>query len=464
MSRTKAGAGRETLGWLLLLPAALALACGTKNIKKPAPEPPIDEEADAEAPKPTVKLDSAPFTPMSFDSSAADTPQGDAGDASSSGDGATTGEAGGDALLECIPACPPGQICNDGQCESTCAPGLAVCQTGCADVFTDPKNCGRCDGVCAPSEFCSMGMCVTSCGQGETRCGQSCVNLATDRRNCGVCGNACAGAESCVGGVCRCTGGNLICAGVCQSVSNNRSHCGSCENRCLGQLVCNDRTCGCPRGRVRCPNKPLECVVNLYDCCPGSQIWCDNRCVAPSTDNDHCGRCDRSCPGAQRCSNGNCGCPSTQPKACPGNLCLPAGQCCANEIKCADGTCVANTTCCAGQRRCSNGSCIASTACCSDERMCGTKCISNATNSCCPTDANPCGTDGTRMCNPTTNRCVCVFSCPGPGNRCAADMAGCCAAGQTVCGSMCCDANEMCVSNQCKAPAPPPPPDASPGN
>src|SRR5688572_27277197 len=48
-----------------------------------------------------------------------------------------------------------------------------------------------------------------------------CAELSTDPGNCGVCGHGCGLGGQCVGGVCRCPSRNL---------ANDPSHCGACGN------------------------------------------------------------------------------------------------------------------------------------------------------------------------------------------------------------------------------------------
>jgi hypothetical protein len=457
--------------WVVVM-VVLALGCGAKNIKKPSPDP-DEDEPDAEVTPPPTKVDSAakPGTLTDGPPPAADVPP-----PPKDGPPADTGP---DGPIECIPACGTDQVCNNGQCESVCAASQTVCKSGCADVATDPRNCGRCEKSCLGSEYCSKGLCVTACAQGETKCGQSCVNLGTDRANCGVCGKACAGAEECMNGFCKCTSPNKVCDGTCQSLTNNRSNCGACGTRCVNQLVCKTRECGCSGSKQVCPNMPTVCVSNLNDCCPGDSVWCNDHCVNLKTDNNNCGSCGKNCSSTQRCSGGTCGCPSTAPRACPGNLCLPAGQCCLNETKCGD-KCIAKTadSCCPSDPNpcgddtkmcnasnrcvcvvsCPGGACVRAGQCCLNETKCGDKCIAKTADSCCPSDTNPCG-DDTKMCN-ATNRCVCVVTCPN-NQKCAAKLADCCPSGEDLCGTGCCGPPNMCVGGSCKPPALDP--DAGPG-
>jgi hypothetical protein len=257
----------------------------------------------------------------------------------------------------CTPACLIGQICNSGRCESACSGMQVLCKNGCADLASDPKNCGHCEMACKAGESCSKGSCLPACGPGEMNCGQACVDPSTDRSNCGSCGMRCAGAETCVSGGCKCATPNLVCSSGCINVINNRADCGSCGNACSGDLVCNGSTCGCPSGRYQCPNNALKCVISLDGCCSGGQSWCADRCTSIATDASNCGTCGRTCPGAQRCISGECGCPASQPHSCPGGVCLPAGTCCSSETRCADNTCAPPGTCCGSLSYCS-GRCV----------------------------------------------------------------------------------------------------------
>src|SRR5205085_12551620 len=44
-------------------------------------------------------------------------------------------------------------------CRPQCASGLMFCDPGCADLSSDPFNCGVCYHQCAPNEVCSGGTC-----------------------------------------------------------------------------------------------------------------------------------------------------------------------------------------------------------------------------------------------------------------------------------------------------------------
>jgi hypothetical protein len=99
-----------------------------------------------------------------------------------------------------------GGVCNsNGHC--TCAEGYRGCNAAngsfeCADILTDPKHCGSCDGCPDPRLSCCNGQCTdlmynpSNCGgcgtlcqtPNSTCCGGKCVDVNSDPANCGACG------------------------------------------------------------------------------------------------------------------------------------------------------------------------------------------------------------------------------------------------------------------------------------
>ncbi len=90
-----------------------------------------------------------------------------------------------------------------------CPAGEMDCAGTCANLTSDPFNCGKCNMACDPqhpgASACVGSMCQV-CAAGTADCDGLGVNacesdLGADKKNCGACGRACAG--SCSGGHCQ---------------------------------------------------------------------------------------------------------------------------------------------------------------------------------------------------------------------------------------------------------------------
>jgi hypothetical protein len=159
--------------------------------------------------------------------------------------------------------CKLGDVCANGKCAATCAPGQTYCADDgggngpyCANTQTDNANCGSCGNTCSVGEVCSGGKCAVECGGvdggGEVLCmpdagSPYCANTQTDQANCGSCGNACAAGQLCSGGVCACAPGLTQCpsdAGVaCVNTGADNNNCGGCGKPCMNGLVCVNGAC-----------------------------------------------------------------------------------------------------------------------------------------------------------------------------------------------------------------------------
>jgi hypothetical protein len=133
----------------------------------------------------------------------------DAGAVGTGGSVAADGRTGGSPAVE-----TGGASASSGGTGGSCGAGLVSCGAFCANLQSDPVNCGGCDRQCCPGSMCYQGACVVGCPAGMILCGESsvepectatCADLATNSSHCGQCNHPCLGGGVCVGG--QCTGG-----------------------------------------------------------------------------------------------------------------------------------------------------------------------------------------------------------------------------------------------------------------
>ncbi len=177
-----------------------------------------------------------------------------------------------------------------------CPPPLEECNDICVHPGTDESNCGGCGLICDDGERCVGGVCVLNCQAHLTPCGTMCVDTQTDEENCGGCGDQyqCDSGEMCVGAVCTslpacnsccpsniecdsccpdCPDGYIVCDNECIDPSTNQEHCGATEG-CVDGDSCELECFG---GQcVSCYSVGTPCFNNPNDCCERPYSWDDS--------------------------------------------------------------------------------------------------------------------------------------------------------------------------------------------
>lgn len=195
----------------------------------------------------------------------------------------------------CSPTCASSQRC----CGTSC-----VNRTGSTREDSSFQNCGACGFACNPERADRCGQLAGSsvpqclCGTSNLECAGNrvcvessgvmiCADLNSDPANCGEVGNACAEGETCTGGSCGCGGtgaacgaGESCCGGTCIDTSSDPMNCGGCGMACGAQGPnCVDSTC-------RCGTSPA-CAPPMAGGFGGAgdpgESCCDEVCV-PNTD------------------------------------------------------------------------------------------------------------------------------------------------------------------------------------
>jgi hypothetical protein len=159
-------------------------------------------------------------------------------------------------------------------------------KVGCTlNTNIDPKNCGGFDIACKGSEVCQDGNCVSTCtakpGANIKSCNSGCADLKTDVNNCGSCGHSCLQTApanvfvQCVnsqctpssfsnGGTCQAgwadCDGKFLTTGCEKSVTTDNQNCGGCNKACptLTHCVSAGRCCDDATGALCC-NQGDEC-------------------------------------------------------------------------------------------------------------------------------------------------------------------------------------------------------------
>ena len=333
----------------------------------------------------------------------------------------------------CGNRCPEdAPLCKDGKCSVFCD-GIAV------DPQRNDDYCGA-KGDCLGNhagkkcikelgEYCEAGKCELGAMIGMVNCGDEYIDPDNDPMYCGAkddcrderAGKKCESGEVCSRGKCStsCLSGFVLCDNRCVAPATDNAFCGA-SGDCSGANA-GER---CKDGEVCSGSK---CGVT----CVSGQILCNGQCIDPESDNRYCGASDNckdasvgmKCESGEVCSGGKC---STS--------CLSGYVLCSN--RCVDplsdnAYCGASGDCsganagerCESGKVCSAGSC--GTSCLSGQILCNGQCID-------PESDN-------RYCGATAD-------CTGPnaGEKCASGEV--CSAG--TCGASCLSGQILC-NGQC---------------
>jgi len=273
-------------------------------------------------------------------------------------------------------------VCQESNCNYY---GTTCCNNQCANIWTDPNNCGNCGNRCVSGQTCQSGSCICQeslCNQyGAICCNNACANIWSDPNNCGSCGNRCGTGYKCSNA--QCVDGSPPAINI-TSPANNATVSGTVDIKAdasdpqssvewvrftvkkttstTGTQICEDnyfpyscswdttgftdgsyyvyasaRSTGGENARsiiVKVQNgspavcDPQACAVYGTICCTGS-----TQCINWTNDPNNCGGCGKKCTAGQTCSGGSCrGATVCNPKVCAvyGTICCTGSTQCIN--------------------------------------------------------------------------------------------------------------------------------------
>jgi hypothetical protein len=169
-------------------------------------------------------------------------------------------------------------ICTFGSCGLACDGGRTLCgadSPACVFTASDSLHCGGCDKPCTQpaggTVSCVGGSCVAGCsGPGKSVCPSGCADLQSDPANCGSCGVVCptgGGTAACTGGTCSitCPAGKTLCAGECVDLQTDVKNCGYCGKVCPTGGSSTSPKCSAGKCSLNCYSPAVKCVDTCCD-------------------------------------------------------------------------------------------------------------------------------------------------------------------------------------------------------
>jgi hypothetical protein len=177
-----------------------------------------------------------------------------------------------------------------------------------------------------------------------------------------------------------CRQGLSGCGGFCRDLTSDIGNCGACGKTCPSDSACQDKQCACKDGYSAsldgtCHPVPTTAVLGCDDH-PGTTL-CDNQCVYPDKDPEHCGSCSIQCASGQNCVSGQCISPVGT--TCNAGETLCNGQC--SSLLTNPANCGACSHSCLSGQNCINGQCAAAAQPCGNGLTnCNGQCVNIQTD------------------------------------------------------------------------------------
>ena len=282
-------------------------------------------------------------------------------------------------------------------------------------------------------------------------CNENCINPLDDKQYCGAkvdcqgdnAGQACTNGRNCINGVCECPDGQIICNDKCIDPLKDAQHCGA-KGTCIGTDAKNANYQGlvCKDGQ--------ECVQGLACTCPQGLVLCNNICINPLSDAQHCGakgKCNENTPSTSDYQGEVC---PEETHSCEAGKCMRVA--CAPEggQLCPDANALDGGFSCINLNETDADNCGACSFKCNTLKMRYTyssNCVGGKCQFTCHTDTTNCGTPEEPVCLSPKDFIENSEHCGACGVRCPENHY--CAVKNGCVGTACC-VESPCGDNSCK--------------